>query len=861
MMTPEQMAQAAALFPGMGPLATSAPMPRSHEMSRTVPAYGGIDALRNTLGPMLAESWGMPSPHTLPRPAPGQGIGEAWYAERVAARQWEQVKQEAMFNMAKGLGNDAGAMVKTLGGAAALGLDKNQFAQAIADQGRNPSYSSRQIAGMLMSTDMLGANSLRGGHPMATYETMFANRALFGQPRGVIVSPFDRERQAWNTQVSTDMSHMITQAVRGNELNAAGVMPRFGFTRGFQDEDISRIAVEAGASGRWGDLGGRLVKHARAGNTAGYTRTMDEVGRDLGEGNKMFEALGDVIGSRDMNQLMQSMNQLTHGKWQKMDWTQVRSSLRDIEATAQTLGIAKEDMFNTVTEIQRTMQGAIGISASHVRMGMTGGGYASAGAANYMTQSVYGTAQATGANSPADIARIKDQQQGLMAIGLNSQAGRAASLVAYMHQEGLVSNKEFDAYERTMKTGTMAERKAATDRLTSTYFGTAEEGERLYNNDSFMRDIRNRTLSPAAGRVMGMVESGQSAEFAERGDTARRELMSKIIHGHGAAAGLTDMASPGQVAAARVGGILGYLGAAGQGAGVKYLQGEYSRTLAKSGPEAAAQAVISGLQSNTVLSGYAAGAIAAGDKRALLVEGAGLAQRGGAASEASAVLHAVQGFGTGNMNAEQRREYARIQKLVNTDPAAAAAAANKFYQTPGMLTPEQQALVQKELGMTRGQAAERNAARSRLMASSTKGGLLATAAGAGTVSTDIGLGTEMTGAIAERDIGRAAAGEARAIAWQARGHNQAAADNRPELRENILQTAAGVAMGTRTKAELANVEAGQAQFQASNIGKSISENAGKAGAGGAPMTLTGILQMVDAEGHPMYNVNLNAQGK
>ena len=483
---------------GMGP---------GNQLYRAVPNPGSaMDTVRGMLGPAIGQAFlGMQNPVPLAHIAPGMSVQESIYATNVTARQWALTQQQALYQISQGVGGDFARIGERLGMPQTLGMSTSDFRKMISQGASTP--ASQALMGAMMNNT--GVQQLMGGNPLAAYQTMFSNRNLFGIAGGELIDPYDANQQDRVRRITSDMSAAIVSASRN------GLLPNYNFTRGFGEEKQAQFVTMMQQSGGFGNLVPQLEKAGEG--TQEYSDIISKFQQRVGSMNKMFEALNDLTGAGgDVTQLAASINKLTQGEWPRMDQDKLRRSLREMEAVAQMFDVSKQDMLQTVTMMQGTVQGALGVTANQAASGMAGGGFASLPVANNLSALVYSIASATGRQSPADIARISQQQAGLAARGLQSRAGQMATFIEYAGQEGMIDQDLYNRARTAYSMGSVAEKSIIAEEVLRRSFGSEAEGRRAIDDPYFRRMMQERMSPDSAQRTLDTIMQGQRYEYQTR---------------------------------------------------------------------------------------------------------------------------------------------------------------------------------------------------------------------------------------------------------------------------------------------------------------------------------------------------------
>lgn len=666
---------------GFGGFGVAGAMPSSHssELYRAVPRPD----LLQTIGMAVAGLTGT-SVAPLPRVAHEQGVGEAIYAFAVNARIWEQMQQHAVTQMAQGIGYNIGQIGNTMGLPKMLGMSTTGF-QHMVDRGLG-SAVGLGIVGQL--ANMPAMHRLMGGNVMGTYQTAFAYRNLFGQPLG-FGHPMDSASQERATDYSMALNDKLMQAALGTPGGGIGLMPNFNFTRGFSVNDIQSLMVRLQQGGRW-----------RAGDD------IDSRVADTGGMTRAFEALGDFMGSRDMDQLTGAMTKLTQGRWERLDSGQLTRGLRELQSMAHVLGRSKEEMVSTVTQIQSALQGGIGIGASQLAMGVTAGGYGGFAASGRMAAEVYAVAAARGQNRPEDINRIMMQRVALHNMGMNSYAGRAASLAAYMHQEGMLGREDYETAVRGLTYGDAGGKISVVNDLLRRKFGSEAEGMARLNDPRYMTMIRAATDDAPAAAVEAAIRTGQIMEWGDRALSAGRSGLGRALSGIQGQMGVSGaLGGNDAVAGAKADAVFSFFATKRQNTSATFLKSVYENALASGKSRSEAYSLMMARMRGNVGQEYWGGAEAAAQKAGL---GAGLdaVNAGGVTgADANAILQGLRSTGAfDTFSDETKSEFYEAQKQLSKGDYTGALSAAKTLL--GNASPEAQAVINERRGVARSQATD-----------------------------------------------------------------------------------------------------------------------------------------------------------
>jgi hypothetical protein len=469
-----------------------------------------------SIAPMIGSlALGMRDPMMIPRPAPGVSPFEAMYAQRVTGPQWQRSQDAIIRNITAGISGDFADIATNAGLHKMFDMSADEFHQTITSAGHATNEGPAASVGRQLTQMALGTSAMQkvmGGDVMGLYSNIFANRHRISGIPGMPAHPMDSQAQEQIRRSSMHFGHRLAQEVWGRPDGSIGMLPNYDVTRGFRGEQLSEVANIMANRGAIQGVGTTTDPEAAVAQVKQMTRTMG--------------VLRDMTGSEDMKTLFNTLDELTQGDWPQIDPGALERSFREMSASAKLLGVTNTAMVEQVTNIQQSMNSMLGITPQARLYGESAGGYAQLPAAQSMTENVLTIAHATGRTSPQDIARIRAQQTGMMAIGMDSKQGRDLQLVEWARQRGRVSEEQYDELMGSIRSGAPKEvQRSIVDDIYAEAFGSAQEGRSLADDPAMMRFVRSTTDATSARNVMENIQAAQQTEFRGR---VREQIMGSL---------------------------------------------------------------------------------------------------------------------------------------------------------------------------------------------------------------------------------------------------------------------------------------------------------------------------------------------
>lgn len=425
----------------------------------------------NAIIPMMAQLMlGMQAPKMYPTIGGSSAVGafEGFYARDFINPQHD------MFRKAQN--NATGKAVFDALGQLGMSDKINSKLQASARAG--------DFTGLVGSAADIGLSGLMGGSYSTAADTIFAGRHGIVGNKGEIISPIDYDRQAQIAQDAQDVNTVV-QSRMGNFTYDAD------FGRGWRREEQAKSLSYMGNRGAF----------QGAGN--GLAISPNEIGDKLGGMNKTMEALSELMGSKDINELFGTLDDLTNQQWPSLNASSLNrlsDTFRTLKSAAHVLGISGREMSGLV----QTMQGNV----SQV-MGTDAGAYNGIDFNMQSAMAVGGYAKATGKSYARSAADYSD----LMNMALVSEQGIGMRAMAYLQSAGPAAGQ---SYSEALTSGSKSAQAAAANNYMEAQFGTANR-MRKWMDDPVLRNYMDKNASPGqVAKLHGNIMRTIDREFGER---------------------------------------------------------------------------------------------------------------------------------------------------------------------------------------------------------------------------------------------------------------------------------------------------------------------------------------------------------
>jgi hypothetical protein len=483
-------------------LAAIRDVPFMYKAVASTPKFTGsplIDAGIGMVAPLMADSFGgMKNSRFLPSVDSDSGVSvfEAVYASEINNKFYRRASNQMGVAMGGAMANTVADSINFMAPdlAKSLGMTPESLRRNLADMAQHPiGQVVTQLAAQLPVMQ-----NIMGGNPYAMMDTLTANRQALSFDARAPINPLDLAGQASVARQSTDLQRELLTSIRGDKDGKIGLLPNYNFTRGFRDEEIGDTAVELARRGvQLRNAEGAPVR----GGTDGQTiQTMSTMGVDAedsarlaklkaattGQMMRTLEVMKELSGGGSVRELFAQLDQLTQGTWTRGNNIQnLEGTLRRMTATAHLLGVSNNLMMSTVDTMQQSMLSAAGISPQAALMGVNAGGYSGVEMATHMASRAIATSQATG----QPLEEVKAQQIAASTIARNSPRGKDIAHIAYLREQGVVSDAEYQQLDQLSKNGDVTQSRALVDQIFTRFYGSAEEGRELSNNPATRQRI------------------------------------------------------------------------------------------------------------------------------------------------------------------------------------------------------------------------------------------------------------------------------------------------------------------------------------------------------------------------------------
>lgn len=524
--------------------------PVYNTLPTTPPGWQGVPYM---LGPLVADMTGGVARPYVP---PNMATFDATMAAQVNNPLYKTMLGNMYSQLGTQIGNTMGNMgfVQSLGTMAGYSPAETQRAL----QGGMGAFGRSQMGSFVMPLVDSGLNAmgLTGGSFVGMTKAAYDGRMnLMGSG---LIDPHNAGQQhqamAAASATATMLNNIISQRdSQGHLMLNADART----TQGFSRERVTQLAMRAagmgmftsGAAQGFGDVigtgtGGIAERLAQAvgpnidiaaitsdnfdGKKGGLVgskeaaRKVEAIKKEVERGVQgLTEAMGamrDLTGYVD-EELEQLLTEVTNGDWTKsaQGAFAARDAVRTLHATSQVYNIDPGKALGQIRANRNALQNAAGFDEQMRSLGFNGGGMFGLAAQTDFFANVEDVINAKGVRGdPVAAGRVRTQALQAMSQNMNSQAGRAAQVLAYARQTGMVSDEQASGFAQMLTSGDSGVMGAGLNRLLTTVFGSAEVGRRFMNDSMQMNAMRNSMDDSAGKFAMTMMTNGADAEFRRR---------------------------------------------------------------------------------------------------------------------------------------------------------------------------------------------------------------------------------------------------------------------------------------------------------------------------------------------------------
>lgn len=598
------------------------------------PAYGampqtpqGLEALRYLIGGITAS---MTGGFMKPYVPPSQSVFDAHQAAYVNSPLYKEMLAHQYGQFGAQLGATAGGFRFVQNFARQAGYTGN-VPVSLSQFGY--SFGSNPLGGALLGAmdPVLAGIGVTNGSYAEMANTIFSNRFMLTARNGMI-DPLNVGQQHGAMAGASAMMSMLNSLTHrrdrdGNLL----VSPDYAVTRGFDNGQIARMAMQMAGSGAFGNFGARMQGAAGAvdisklnatlgdfsgggknANLGGQSadrvkRLTEEYKSTIDAGLEAMGALRDLIKTTDG--LQERLTRLTGGDWARSasGAREAAAGLRRVNAVAQMYDLNPTALMDRMEANRGLLQDAAGVDASLRFYGVNGGGSLGLGGMAALTAATEDMIAARGLRGdPVRSEIVRRQATQAFARNYNSNAGIAAQLLADSYDKGLLSESQFNEMRRGLTGGDQGVMADTLNRLLVTRFGSKEAG-RAFMQDSLAVNMMREHMSSSAGKTANeMIIAGADSEWLRREQTSAAASRRAFAKGLLQDAGLSIRPSAAGVGLT-VDRVVDALNKASGDA--KYgdaARAQYGALLQQGmKPEAALNAMVASLKSNAVTGKYA----------------------------------------------------------------------------------------------------------------------------------------------------------------------------------------------------------------------------------------------------------------
>lgn len=489
---------------------------------------------------------------------------------------------------------------------------------------------------------------------------------MIGRLRGETLPAYRRRL----VEAAGDVGSFVGDAVYG-EIYQHGLTPDHRVLQGFKPEDIMDMA--------WGvadSIGGfsTYVSHATGeGGIRAVTGDMldmqgalrSELLQGLEKKVDFMAALGDMLGSRNMQELQQALKDFGAIDIDPANIPDLQHMLRKADATAAYFNISKD----LSSSIQRTtatsLRAALGVTDDQRGAGLHGGGVAGYDVTlDIMTRGL-ATARALGITSDEGKAEMVANENELYGRIAGSTVGKAARMITSAFESGLISGADFDEFSSAMRSGNLGQRDRVIDRLLTQRYGSVAEARRRMDDSDYMAYV-DQGVEYMGLELRDILLAGDRRELNLRNIQQQRAQTARRARAHTDILGLTmERDTEAQI---RTDAILDSLTEQGATMEVDALKSQVDALRAAGVSEEQIRHTVEGrLRGDKAFEEYSETALQAATTAVGRADMSRLRTHGGDAAAVMAALDSMYQL-TGVL---EDGEYGTIRELLKTDPAGA----------------------------------------------------------------------------------------------------------------------------------------------------------------------------------------------
>ena len=523
-----------------------------YSMSPTTPP--GWQGVPYMLGPIVADMTGGVAAPYVP---PNMATYDATVVSQVNNPLYKTMMGRVYDQLGTQVGNTAGAMKFVQGIGTMAGYTPEQTKKALS--GGMGAFSRSAIGSFVMPFVDSGLNSLgvTGGSFVAAGQEAFNARMNLMGP-GALINPYDAGQQHKAMAAASATAMMLNEVVSQRENGKLLATVDQSVTQGFSRERVAQLAMRAAGRGMFTSnaaqgfddvkgtgVGGIADRLSQAvgdasidlsrlsmdnfdGKASGIVqksdaaesvkRVKDEFRRGVQSLTEAMGAMRDLTGFVD-EELEKLLDDATNGDWSRSanGAFAARDAIRTLHAASQAYNIDPKQALAQIRSNRLTLQQAAGFDENMRYFGFSGGGMFGLSAQTELFTNIEDMINARGVRGDPILSdRIRKQSVQAMARNENSTAGKAAQILAYARQTGVVSEADAERYAALLTSGDSSLMADGLNRLLTTQFGSAEAGRR-FMNDTMQMNAMRMAMDDRAGRfATALTMNGADAEYHRR---------------------------------------------------------------------------------------------------------------------------------------------------------------------------------------------------------------------------------------------------------------------------------------------------------------------------------------------------------
>ena len=397
-----------------------------------------------------------------------------------------------------------------------------------------------------LTDQWLNTAGLSGGSFIDVANNAFNNRFNLMSP-GIMINPLDMQMQRQAMGGAAAMSQLINglSSKWDSESGTALLAPNMQFTRGLDRSTVSNVVMRMAGAGAFN------------GSVNGETRgLMDQIQDAIGSRDlaSLDWSKGDFIGGKDgedgdkklaeitkrfarqaqggiravgamrdlLNEVdgaIEKLDALTNGKWAQSgaDGYAAEHAVRKLHAVTQMYNLDPNKTVDQLLVNKGALQDAAGFGGAMRYMGFDGGGLFGLEAQTALLANTEDMISRRGIRGdPVKAERARKQALQAYAQTMNTRGGVAAQLLAWGRQTGVVSDEAAAGFATELASGDRAVMGDSLNRLLTLEFGSAERGQKLMNDATFIQTMRQSLTDKSGAYANNLMTLGADREFSRR---------------------------------------------------------------------------------------------------------------------------------------------------------------------------------------------------------------------------------------------------------------------------------------------------------------------------------------------------------